>query len=229
MRSHFARLAAGSAVGLALSLLPHAVRAADETVVTDVAALSQEVRTYIAKTGGEVMKEIAEAQKLTAGTTDIPGALRHTDKALALLHSVKAASPTESLREKIGGLLHHHRRGKAKAEQFVPVEGVLNEVSQIQGMDVADVETSLGKAKTSHAGGDKVQAEADLIDAYEGVGYLEIDLPLEATEARLTAARYALGRRDIANANAALAAAITHTKTWTAMAQGETVEAGVEY
>jgi hypothetical protein len=228
MRSIGSRLAALATIGLVASVLPRAGLAAQEMVVTDVDALSQDVRVYVAKTGGEVMKHIQEAQRLTATTTDLTGAYREAGKALALVHSVEQASPTHKLHHAIGELLHKHRTGTAKPDDYLPVMGVLNDVKEIQGVDVAAVKTSLERAKGKLQSGAKVEAEADLVDAYEGVGYLEFDLPVKATEARLVAARIALLQNDKNNANAALSDAINNTKTWTAMAQGEAVEADVK-
>jgi hypothetical protein len=227
MISMVRRLTALGAIALTAALTPGAAGAAEEEVVIGMSAMTQEVRTYVGKTGGEVMKHIQEAQKLTATTSDLSGAARETEKALALVHSAESASPTLKLREEIAGLLHHHRTKKAKADDVLPVMGVLNEISEVKGVDVADVRTSLERAKGKLAEGATVEAEADLVEAYQGVGYLEIDLPLQATEARLIAARVALAQRDTGNANAALADAINHTKTWTAMAESAEVEADV--
>lgn len=224
MRSTIPRLPALGAIALAIALAPGAVTAAEEVAVLDVDVLQQDVRAYVARTGGEVMKHIEEAQKLAATTTDVAGATRHTQQALALVQGAENASPTARLRQAIGELLHHHRLGKAKADGVLPVEAVLNEVSQVRGIDVAAVRTSVGRAKSALEKGDSVEAEAALVEAYQGVGYLEIDLPLQATEARLTAARVALGERDLANANGALSDALNHTRTWTAMVETTEVE-----
>lgn len=212
----------------ALGPLPQAVQAAQEQAVIAVSALDQDVRLYVAKTGTEVMKHIGEAQKLTATTTDLTGARREAGKALGLLRSVQKVSPTHRLHDAIAELRHRTRTKKAKPEDFLPVFGVLNEVTQIQGIGVADVKTSLERAKGKVEKGSTVEAEADLIDADEAVGYLEIDVPVEETEARLNRAIVALAQGDKGTANGALADALTHTKTWTAMAKGEAVEADVE-
>jgi len=225
LRSTIPRLPVLGAIALAIAFAPGATTAAEEVSVIDVDVLQQDVRAYVARTGGEVMTQIEEAQKLAATTTDVAGAMRHTQQALALVQGVEGASPTARLRQEIGELLHHHRLGKAKADSVLPVEAVLNEVSQVRGIDVAAVRTSVGRAKGALEKGDKVEAEAALVEAYQGVGYLEIDLPLQATEARLTAARVALGQRDLANANAALSDAINHTKIWTAMVESDAVAA----
>lgn len=211
-----------------LGALPHAAFAAQEQEVVAVSALDQDVRLYIAKTGSEVMKHIGEAQKLTATTSDLAAAQRETGKALALLRSVEKASPTHRLHDAIAGLRHRTRTKKAKADDVIPVFGVADEVMQVEGVGVADVKTSLESAKGKLAKGSTVEAEADLIEADESVGYLEIDLPVQETEVRLSRALVALARGDKGTANAALAEALTHTKTWTAMAKGEAVEADVE-
>jgi hypothetical protein len=230
MRSIGIRLGVAGTIALAAAWLPQLAIAAQEQTVVDMDAVSQDVRTYVAKVGGEVMQHIQAAQKLTATSTDLSGAELETGKALALLESIHHVNPKQRLRQAIGDVLHRHRSGKAKpkADDLVPVFGVLNEVSQVQGVDVADVKTSLEKAKGKLQSGSTVEAEADLVEAYNGVGYLEIDLPLKKTEERLVAARLALSQGDKANANAALSDAITHTKTWTAMAQSTAVEADVE-
>lgn len=222
------RLAALGAIAMTTALLPFTAHAAEEQVAIETSVMTQDVSVYVAKTGGEVMQHIQNAQKLAATTTDLSGAERETGKALALVHSVEHVSPTNRLRQAIAGLLHRHRTGKAKSDDVLPVMGVLNEVTQVQGVDVADVKTALERAKGHLAQGAQVEAEADLEEAYNGVGYLEIDLPIQATRARLVAARVALSQGDKANANAALSDAINHTKTWTAMAQSAAEEADVE-
>ena len=193
-----------------------------------MSALDQDVRLYVAKTGTEVMKHIGAAQKDTATTTDLAAAQRETGKALALLRGVEKASPTQRLHAAIADLLHRTRTKKAKPEDMMEVFGVLNEVTEVRGIGVADTKTALDRAKGKLEKGATVEAEADLIEADQSVGYLELDLPVQETEARLHRALVALAEGDKGTANGALADALTHTRTWTAMAQGTAVEADVE-
>jgi hypothetical protein len=206
-------VAAVGLVALWLGLASHA--RADETDIIAIDALSQDVRVMVGKTGHEVYDLIAEAQKLTATTTDVPGARRKVDRALVVLSAVEEASPTHRLHAAIGRLLHRHRTGKAKPEDYTAVYGVLDEVSSFQGIDVATVRGALDRAK----GKSGVEAEAELAEADAAVGYLEMDLPVQQTRERLVAARFALSTRDMGNANGALDDAMTHTRTWTEMAE----------
>lgn len=117
----------------------------------------------------------------------------------------------------------------ALAATLTPGAAWAAEEQVVIGMDVTrqEIRTSLERVKGKLSQGATVESEADLVEAYQGVGHLVIDLPLQATEVRLTAARVALAQRDTGNANAALADAINHTDTWTATAETTEVEADV--
>ncbi len=217
-----------AAAGLA-ALVSTAPAGAKETQdIIAMSAMSQDVRVYVAKTGGEVVSHIEKAQKLAATSTDFTAAAVEVSKALTLLESVAATSPHQSFKQKVGDLLHRHRAKKAKPEDMIPVEGVLNDIKQVNGAEVADVSTKLERVKGKLEDVSTVDSEADLMDASESIGYLEIDLPVQATKTRLMRAHIALLSKDGAEANGALTEALESTKKWTAMAQVTAVEAGEE-
>ena len=218
-----------AAAGLA-ALVASAPAGAKETQdVIEMSAMSQDVKEYTFKTGSEIAANIETAQKAMATTTnDFQVALVAVDKAIALVNSVQQASPTESFRQKLGDLFHRHRVKQAKSTDVIPVEGVLDDIKQVNAAGVENVNTKLERVKGKLEQVSTPESEADLIDASDDVGYLEIDLPVQQTKTLLMEAHAAILKRDAPNANAALSDALTHTKKWTATAHVEGVEADVE-
>jgi len=216
-------IAACTALAASIGLAPIAAFAKERQEVVAVSAMSQDVRVMTAKTGQEIMDHIAAAQKAMADSTDFTTALHETGKALALLRSVEHASPTARYHDAVGGLLHRHRAKQATGEDYVPVIGVLDDVKQLDGVEVEDVSKKLAGAKGKTE--TKIDAEADLIDASDDVGYLEIDLPVQETKTRLLRARTAEWKNDAPAANASLKEAMEHTRIWTAQLHAEAVEA----
>jgi hypothetical protein len=102
---------------------------------------------------------------------------------------------------------------------------VLDDVKQVNAVGVENVKTKLERVKGKLETEATPESEADLIDASDDVGYLEIDLPVQKTKTLLLEAREAIMGGDRANANAALADALRNAKTWTASAHMEAVEA----
>jgi hypothetical protein len=217
-------IAAAGALALVGTLLPCVTRAETENVV-GVSAMSQDVRVMYGKTGQAVMDHIAAAQTAMATSSDFATAARETDHALLLLNGV---SPHESYRAALGNLLHRHKAKKAQGDDLVPVMGVLNQVKEVSAVGVEDTHAKLEKIKGKLVSEPSVDAEADIVSASEGIGYLEIDLPVQETKARLIAARLAASQRDAANANAALSDAMNKTRDWTAMVQTSVTEAEVD-
>lgn len=214
-------IAAAGALALAGTLLPGVTRAETEDVVA-VSAMSQDVRVSYGKTGQAIMDHIAAAQKAMATSSDFATAARETEHALLLLDGL---SPRQSYRAALANLLHRHKARKAKGDDVVPVMGVLDDVKEVTGVEVADTHTRLEKLKGKLVAEPSVEAEADIVEASRGVGYLEIDLPVQETKARLVAARLAESKRDAATANAALSDAMNKTKDWTARVQDSVTEA----
>jgi hypothetical protein len=212
----------------ALTLAPGMARAAQEQDIIAMSAESQEVREYTFKTGSEIAANIEAAQKTMATTTGeeaLHSALGHVTRALVLVESVQQVSPTQSFRQKLGDLFHRHRTKKAKSTDVIPVVGVLDDVKQVNAVGVENVKTKLERVKGKLETEATPESEADLIDASDDVGYLEIDLPVQKTKTLLMEAREAIMGGDRANANAALADALRNAKTWTASAHMEAVEA----
>jgi hypothetical protein len=208
-----------SLTALGLGILVSGLASAEQQDVIAVSALNQDVRVAYDETGQAIMDHIAKAQAAMATSTDFALAEIETGKALALLGSLEHQSPTNRFHDAIAGLLHRHRAKQAKPEDFVPVMGVLNDVEQLDGVEVEDTHAKLERVKGKLEKEPTVDAEADLIDATDDVGYLEIDLPIQETKTRLISARLAESQRDAPNANAALSDALNHTKTWTATVQ----------
>jgi len=227
MRSIGKAMVAVGAMALVSAAAPGLALAEQQTVI-GVEAMSQDVRVSYDKTGQAIMDHIAAAQKLMAGTTDFAGAQLETGKALALLRSLEHESPTERFHDEMAKLLHHNRAKKAKAEDFVPVVGVLDDVKQLSGVAVEDTHNKLTKVKGKLQATPTVDAEADLIDATDDIGYLEIDLPVQETKTRLIRAIVAESQKDAPNANASLSEAMKHTKEWTATVHASLVEADAE-
>ncbi len=223
MRSIGKAIAAVAAAVLLSGAAPGTALAEQQTII-GVEAMSQDVRVGFDKTGQAIMDHIAAAQKLMAGSTDFVGAQRETAKALALLKSLKHESPTQRFHDEMSKLLHHNRAKKAKAEDYVPVMGVLDDVKQLSGVEVEDTHDKLTKLKGKVQATPTVDAEADLIDATDDIGYLEIDLPIQETETRLVRALIAESQKDAPNANASLSEAMKHTKEWTATVHASLVE-----
>ena len=198
---------------------------AEQQTTVAVSAMSQDVRTVYDKTGQEIMDHIANAQKAMATSSDFATAERETGMALALLGTLEHASPTARYHDAMAALLHKHRAKQAKAEDVVPVVGVLNDVKQLDGVAVEDTHTKLERVKGRLEKEQSADAEADLFDATDDVGYLEIDLPIQETKTRLIRARIAESQHDAPNANASLSEAMTHTKTWTTSVHTSLVEA----
>jgi hypothetical protein len=203
--------------------LPGAAMAEQETVI-GVQAMSQDVRVAYDKTGSAIMGHIAAAQSLMAGSIDFAGAQRETGKALALLRSLDHVSPTERFHNEMGRLLHHQRSKTPKAEAYEPVVGVLNDVKQLSGVEVEDTHNKLVKIQGKVKAEPTVDAQAELLDATDDVGYLEIDLPVQETKSRLMRAIVAMSRRDAPTANAALADAMNNTKEWTKTVHATLIE-----
>lgn len=227
MRSFRISLAAAVGFTALLSAAAGTARAEQQDIIA-VSAMSQDVRAYYDKTGQAILGHIANAQKAMATSTDFATAEVETGKALALLDSLDHASPSSRFHAAMAKLLHKHQAKAAKPADVVEVMGVLNDVKQMQGVEVADTHTKLENVKGKLEKEPTVDAAADLIEATDDVGYLEIDLPIQETKARLLRARVAESQKDAANANAALSDAMTHTKDWTAAVHAGAVEADVE-
>ena len=226
MRSIWIGFAAAGVAALVIA--PGIARAAQEQDIIAMSAVSQDVREYVFKTGSEIATNIEAAQKKMATTTGeaaLHDALGEVSEALVLINSVQQASPTESFRQKLGDLFHRHRTKKAKSTDVIPVVGVLDDIKQINAAGVENVNTKLERVKGKLETVATPESEADLIDASDDVGYLEIDLPVQKTKTLLMEARAAIVAGNRANANAALADALRNTKTWTASAHMEAVEA----
>lgn len=204
-----------SLAALGLGILVSGVALAEQQDVIAVSALRQDVRVAYDQTGQAIMDHIAKAQGAMAGSTDFALAQIETGKALALLGSLEHKSPTNRYHDAIAGLLHRHRAKQAKPEDVVAVMGVLDDVKQLDGVEVADTHAKLERVKGKLEKEPTVDAEADVIDATDDVGYLEIDLPIQETKTRLIRARLAESERDAPDANAALSDALDHTKAWT--------------
>ena len=125
-------------------------------------------------------------------TDDFQVALKAVDKAIALVNSVAAASPTESFRQKLGDLFHRHRTKQAKSTDVIPVSGILNDIKQVNAAGVENVNTKLERVKGKLEQVSTPESEADLIDASDDVGYLEIDLPVQQTKTLLMEAHAAI-------------------------------------
>jgi hypothetical protein len=213
------------AIALAtLAAAPTPAGAETQTVIA-VSAMSEELRVAYDQTGEAIVTHIESAQKAMASSTDFAAAQRETGQALTLLRGLNQESPTQRYHDAVARLLHKHRAKKATPPDFVPVVGALDEVKTLQGIEVADTHTKLERVKGKLEKEPTVDASADLIDASDDIGYLEIDLPIQATKERLMRAHLAIAQRDAPNANAALADALSHAKTWTAKLDVEGVEA----
>jgi len=227
MRSFWTGLAAAGMAALVIA--PGMAGAKQEQDIIAMSAMSQDVKEYTFKTGSEIAANIETAQKAMATTTnDFHVALIAVDKAIVLVNSVQQASPTESFRQKLGDLFHRHRVKKAKSTDVIPVEGVLNDVKQVNAAGVENVNTKLERVKGKLESVSTPESEAELIDASDDIGYLEIDLPVQQTKTLLMEAHAAIQNQDAANANAALSDALNHTKKWTASAHIGVVEGGEE-
>jgi hypothetical protein len=215
--------------GLAALVSSAPVGAKETQDIIAMSAMSQDVKEYTFKTGAEIATNIEIAQKAMATTTnDFHVALVAVTKAILLVNSVQQASPTENFRQKLGDLFHRHRVKKAKSTDVIPVEGVLDDIKQVNAAGVENVDTKLERVKGKLEQVSTPESEADLIDVSDDVGYLEIDLPVQQTKTLLMEARAAIQNQDAANANAALSDALTHTKKWSATAHASGVEAGEE-
>jgi hypothetical protein len=216
-----------AAAGMAAMVIaPGMAHAKQEQEVIAMSAMSQTVKDYTFKTGSEIAANIETAQKAMATKTDdFQPALKAVDKAIALVNSVQAASPPESFRQKVGDLFHRHRTKQAKSTDVIPVSGILNDIKQVNAAGVENANVKLERVKGKLEQVSTPESEADLIDASDDVGYLEIDLPVQQTKTLLMEAHTAILNGDAANANAALSDALTHTKIWTAKAHVEGVEA----
>lgn len=217
-----------SLAALTLGMLVSSAAVAEQQDVIGVSAMSQEVRVAYDETGQAIMDHIAKAQQAMAGSTDFALAKIETGKALVLLRGLDQTSPTTRYHDAIASLLHRHRAKQAKPEDVVAVMGVLDDVEQLDGVEVADTHTKLERVKGKLEKDPTVDAEADLVDATDDIGYLEIDLPIQETKTRLINARLAEANRDAPNANAALSDALTHTKTWTDKVHIGVAETGEE-
>lgn len=215
-----------AAAGMAALTIAPVATAKQEQDIIAMSSMTQTVKDYSFKTGTEIATQIEIAQKAMATKTDdFQPALKAVDKAIALVNSVAAASPPESFRQKLGDLFHRHRTKQAKSTDVIPVSGILNDVKQVNAAGVEDVNTKLERVKGKLEQVSTPESEADLIDASDDIGYLEIDLPVQQTKTLLMEAHAAILKRDAANANAALSDALTRTKMWTAKAHAEGVEA----
>jgi hypothetical protein len=216
-----------AAAGLAALVSSAPAGAKQQEDVIAMSSMSQTVKDYAFKTGTEIVGSIETAQKAMATTTnDFKTALVAVDKAIALVNSVQAASPTESFRQKLGDLFHRHRTKQAKSTDVIPVSGVLNDIKQVNAAGVENVNTKLEDVKGKLEQVSTPESEAELIDASDDVGYLEIDLPVQQTKTLLMEAHAAIENQDAANANKALSDALTRTKMWTAKAHVGVVEGG---
>lgn len=205
-----------------------AASAAQVTAIVDVDVLTADQKTTINTKGAEVVTHIEAAMKQAsaAGSTAAIEAQREAGKALAILRGIENVSPAARIHDAIQDLMHKSHGKKAKPEDLLPVISVMDEVGEVKGLGVEQARVSLGKAKENLAKGATVEAEADIVEADVAVGYLEVDLPIHATEDRLMRAISDLARTtpDMASAKAALADALKHAKTFTAIASGVAVE-----
>lgn len=215
------------ALAAGLGALPGLAVAEKETVI-GVAAMSDELRVAYDQTGMAILTHIEAAQKAMASSTDFATAQRETGQALSLLRSLDHASPTQRYHDAVARLLHPKKAKKQTADDLLPVFEALEEVKQLNGVEVTDTHTKLVRVRGKLEKQQQVDADADLVDASDDVGYLEIDLPIQETKTRLVRALMAESNRDAPNANAALKEALDHVKTWTAKLHVEGVEADAE-
>lgn len=223
-------LIAIAALGALTLVAPGAARAAETVEVVGIEALTEGQRSYISKTGAEVVRHIQAAQKL-ASTSDAAGAQRETGKALNLMKGVEGMSPSERIKDAIAGVIHKIHHKTAKPDDLMPVETDVASVTQIEGLGVAETKTRLASARQHLAKGSYPEAEAELVVASESVNMLKIDLPIHETEVRLMRAIVFLSASpnpDLPNAKAALDDAYDHAKEFTAQASETVVEGAVE-
>jgi tetratricopeptide (TPR) repeat protein len=140
-------------------------------------------QSVIAEAGNLALSSLAEARAALA-VNQIDRARRDTERAIRALQLVRSTSPSVRLEDGIGALHDQLVRGEGgNPEDLVPIYGDLEEYSSIN--EAADVREQLDRARGHLGAGKFEEAAAALEEAREDIDYVEIDLPVKETLAKL--------------------------------------------
>ncbi len=199
---------------LTAAALVHALPAsADEeansagAAVTAHRALSASHQAMVSRISAAVVQSIARARaEIARGNAS--GARYELGKARKLLQAIRDTSPAARIGDQIAAAREALRAGAASDPGLVSIYEQLDSYERV----ATDKQTRvlIDQARNQIAAGDPDGAEETLETASGGLVYLEIDIPLAQTDAKLTRALAAIDESDLAAAGADLAAAQQH-------------------
>lgn len=214
----------GSALTLGIALIVAAPLLAlssgadeDELIAIDVLEAVQVEKLNAA--GADVLTSIGAARGALS-RRDAIAARRHVMHARYLLGDLAKVSPSVRLHDNIDDALHELAAGNDP--DLLPIYEELDAVVEIK--ELAEVRTHVDKAKGALGGGERSTVEAALVEASAAVVYMEIDLPIHETYARLSRAHMQIRSRNYASADASLREAEEHVQVVVVAAGVEAVE-----
>jgi hypothetical protein len=202
---------------------------ADEMETIAFEKLSHAQRTTISTAGAAAIQGIVEA-RVSLESKDGAGARRALGGAAEQLRRIRDHSPSAGLSDSVSGL--HTRLVKGEGGDpgdLAPIYTRLDAYQEVAGVGVAEeVRAPLNGAKGSLSAGQHEEAAALLVQASESIRYVEIDLPVKETLARVDRARTQVGSNDFLGADGNLREAQGSLQTFGEMASiqmGEEMEA----
>lgn len=224
MQSHrsMSLLVLCSSVLLLCSGVSVAIADDDAEAWTTSSVLETEDLTAVSRSGTEIVGYIDEA-RASLDRGDWIKARYQTAKARSLLAPLRDKSPSLRLRDRIAAALDGVRSGsKPSPDDLLPIYAELDAVSEADYAD--DVRAWVDKARAGAKKGDVEVVEDSLVQASAQIRYLEIDLPIEETHARLSRALMVIDRKDLSVAKQALREAEEHIQTFVGIASTASAE-----
>lgn len=205
MNKKLTKLLMGSTIALAIAGF-HTVTA--QTLVEPVTehTFTQQEADLISSKSTRVLLYIAQARGLVH-KNKYAQANERLKQALELIEHMKAAQPTSKAQDHVRIAQEHleYLSSHEMAVDMLSLENVLTEISELVPVDSA--REHLDKAKSHLEKEDKEAANEELRQLAAALMYTEIDLPLTATEHRITAAQSYLAQDRPQDAQLALFAA----------------------
>lgn len=181
--------------------------------------LSHEQRTTISNAGVAAMQGIADARR-SLERKDGGAARQALGKAAAELRSIRQASPSANLADGVSDLHDQLVEGEGgNPEDLAPLYTRLDAYQAIAGVGAAEeVRSSLDGAKGSLAAGNPEEAAVLLESVRDTIRYVEIDVPVKETLARVDRSITQIGNDDYLGAQANLRESLGSLQTFGDMA-----------
>lgn len=160
----------------------------------------------ISSSGVKVLRHIAQARAYLH-QKDAEAAQTELGQADKLLEIMRQALPTTIVKDRLWVAKKHleYEDTQAMLPDLIPIYSSLDELMNIMPVKVA--RKQLDKARKNLRAGDRTKARKALDETDAALQYTEIDLPLGATQHKVTQARADLGRKKLDDADRSLKAA----------------------